>query len=88
MGEILRSRIPRQLWRAGAAFAVVMGVTIGAYYMLGSPRVRLYFLDLVPPLVGFLVVGRRNVTVQAHLQIRFARTSGCDGVDTIFPNDR
>jgi diguanylate cyclase (GGDEF)-like protein len=55
MGEILRSRIPRQLWRAGAAFAVVMGLTVGAYFMLGSPHVRLYFLDLVPPLVGLLV---------------------------------
>ena len=57
MGEILRSRIPRELARVGLMFALIMGVIMGAYYALGDPYQRLIFLDVLPPILELLVSG-------------------------------
>jgi len=64
MGDVLSSRIPRELARVGLLFVLIMGAIIGLYFALGNPDSQLIFLDIVPPLLelgiaAMLFVGAR-----------------------------
>lgn len=66
MGDVLGSRIPRELARVGLVFVLAMGAIIGLYFALGDPHYQQLYLDILPPIlelgIAFLLfVGAREI---------------------------